>query len=293
MRNMNHLFNFYHGKSMVSKEIVDSLPKDIHTFYEPMLGSGAVSLLVMSKIDPVRIIMSDINPHIVWAAKAMKEHAQNLISHVLRLDEMTKGYDPLQKNTFLHSLQSKYLYKPNDEAEAAAWFLLMIHNTKRSVWNINSSGRLAKQTKSNVYSTQAIISKINNINIVLNSTNSELEFHVRDVFDLKLDRGVKNHIYLDPPVPNLPERSRAKNIAWITNLFTYTGKWINDGAGVTITYPELDIGTDPAIALLELGYTKKDLPLDSLERSKDKFYIYRTEYTDVKGMGKEINGHRR
>jgi DNA adenine methylase len=119
------------GKQNLARFIVHRLPESIDTYYEPMIGGGAILLKIRGSFK--RAIISDTNPEVVNAWRVVKKDVEKLI-RALRRPKFQ--YD---KETFLKiRAQNPNKLSP---VQRAARFIYLNKTCFNGLYRVNSQGQ--------------------------------------------------------------------------------------------------------------------------------------------------------
>ena len=120
------------GKGQLIEEIEKMLPSDgekvLTKYAEPMVGGGALLFNVLSRYQFDELYISDINPELINAYKAIKQDVEVLIE---RLGEMQMTFLPLDDNGrkyYYYNIRDRFnAVTLSDETsiEKAAYFIFL------------------------------------------------------------------------------------------------------------------------------------------------------------------------
>jgi DNA adenine methylase len=115
------------GKSRLLPRILPHVPDHFENYHEPFLGGGAVYLAVHERVSH-SAFLADLNPHLVAAWIAMRDH-QDLLRPLLDDYKLRDS-----KEFYLATRASP----PKDLVERAAWFLYLNGTSWNHLWRENS-----------------------------------------------------------------------------------------------------------------------------------------------------------
>jgi DNA adenine methylase len=112
--------------------ILDLLPKKIRTYYEPFFGGGAVFFALAREGRFERAVISDSNPELVEALRAIRDNVEAVIRAVKAL---CPGRITAAKYSRIRDA------KPRTAATRAARFLFLNHAGFNGLYRVNRSGK--------------------------------------------------------------------------------------------------------------------------------------------------------
>lgn len=115
------------GKSRLLPRILPHVPSTIRNYYEPFLGGGAVFLACAGRVTG-RSYLADLNPHLVAAWVAMRDHQEEL-------RPLLSWYKENDSKDFYYQVRAE---TPNGLLEQAARFLYLNGVSWNHLWRENS-----------------------------------------------------------------------------------------------------------------------------------------------------------
>jgi len=115
------------GKSRLLPRILPHVPSHFENYHEPFLGGGAVFFAVQARIAN-RAYLADLNPHLVAAWLAMRDHQETL-------RPLLDFYKEQDSKEFYLATRAK---PPEELVERAAWFLYLNGTSWNHLWRENS-----------------------------------------------------------------------------------------------------------------------------------------------------------
>lgn len=190
------------GKTQLLATIDGLLPASFQeqtavTYIEPFVGGGAVLFHLLQKYPNIsKAIINDINPHLIHAYQAIKNHSDELI---LCLSEIQTSYRALrevgaQKKFFLE-IKERFNEIPLSCIEDAAYMIFLNRTCFNGLYRENSKGdfnvSFGKYLNPTILDEDVIRmdSEILQKVEILNGDFSQTESHISDY----------TFIYLDPP----------------------------------------------------------------------------------------------
>ncbi|MGP6294296.1 DNA adenine methylase [Caldiplasma sukawensis] len=131
-----NLLKWAGGKTGLINQIMDSIPKDFLTYYEPFVGGGALfwNLKAMGKIRDA--VISDVNPSLINFLRIVKEKPYDL-------DEELDNFRNLNGNIAYLEVRRKFnreCKKIINDVENAAMFVYLNKTCFNGLWRTNSRG---------------------------------------------------------------------------------------------------------------------------------------------------------
>ncbi len=118
------------GKRSIANELITLLPKEFNTYYEPMVGGGAV----FYKMSPIinNAVLSDINPELIITYQVVKNDIDKLIK---KLKEHEKNHC---KDYYYKIREQHYFENPID---TAARFVYLNKTCYNGLYRTNKNGK--------------------------------------------------------------------------------------------------------------------------------------------------------
>jgi len=171
------------GKSKASQKLVSLFPQSIKEFREPMVGGGAVALVLKQALPHVKVWINDLNCDLVCFWKTLRDKPEELIKELKRIKSVCKDGRKL-----FEELSSQ---EGGDEFERAVRFFVLNR--------ISFSGT----TYSGGYSQQAFEKRFTESSIERLRKAGEIiqDFKIThgDYERLLFEEGEGVFIFLDPP----------------------------------------------------------------------------------------------
>jgi DNA adenine methylase len=115
------------GKSRLIAQYQPYLPRNIHTYYEPFLGGGALFF----HLHPQRAILSDINPELVNVYTCVRNSVEDII-------EKLKYHAAHHSHTYYYQVRSD---EPKRPTERAARLIYLNKTCFNGLYRINGQGQ--------------------------------------------------------------------------------------------------------------------------------------------------------
>jgi len=87
---VKNILRYPGGKSKVVEKIIAYIPTNIKEFREPMVGGGAVSLVVKQLYPNVKVKINDLNYDLICFWKTLRDNPNELINEVKKIKETYK-----------------------------------------------------------------------------------------------------------------------------------------------------------------------------------------------------------
>ena len=122
------------GKSKLAELIVstfiDDFNADKNKFYEPFVGSGAVSFYMSKYIIGKNLVINDVNPDLITTYKVIQSQLPLLIKELKKLTKKVSEEDYYKIRNL----------KTTDEVKIAARFIYLNKTSFNGLWRVNSMG---------------------------------------------------------------------------------------------------------------------------------------------------------
>ncbi len=178
------------GKTQLINQFKEYFPKDINSYIEPFLGSGAVFFYIAQKHNPSNVFLSDINQELTDTYKVIKDDVEKLITKL-----------KVHQENHLHKKKEYYLkireINPNSLTitDKAARFIYLNKTCFNGLYRVNSENKF--NVPMGNYKNPEIIQeeKLKCASKLLKNTTIKATS-----FENILDVAKKNDfIYFDPP----------------------------------------------------------------------------------------------
>ncbi len=200
------------GKSKLLPRILPHVPRNIHNYYEPFLGGGAVFLACADRVSG-RSYLADLNEHLVAAWVAMRDHPSELrplFDHYLSMDSKELYYQVrMASPSSLVEKAARFLY-----LNGVSWNHLWRENSKTGAMNVPWGNRRFKGIdEANMRAIKDVLSRAD---IVAADFRDVLEGPAEGDF-----------VYLDPPYlpiftrPGVEKEPTAKFNKYTAKTFEY------------------------------------------------------------------------
>jgi DNA adenine methylase len=142
------------GKTGVSEQILPYFPADIDIYVEPFVGSGAMFFSwykslesrangnIMSTVKfPSKIVLCDINSHLINCHKMIRDNCDDVLSIVMQLEKehnSRKNYLPMFKK--IRKTVTDEITDSN-KIELAAKFIYINKTCFNGIWRVNRDGK--------------------------------------------------------------------------------------------------------------------------------------------------------
>lgn len=186
--------------SQLDQHLPDELTEQEFTYIEPFVGGGAMLFHLLQRFPNIRkVVINDINTHLITAYRVIKDSSNELIE---RLVELEKQYYALEgeaaKKTFF--LQTRAIYNDNvlDDIDRAKYLIFLNKTCFNGLYRVNAKGefnvpfgRYKNPTICNSEVIKADSQLLNRIELVI--LNGDFEQTAECIGD-----GL-NFFYFDPP----------------------------------------------------------------------------------------------
>jgi DNA adenine methylase len=181
------------AKSKLLSQLIEYLPQNIDTYYEPFLGSGAMLFYILHTYNVKKAYVSDINAELINTFIMVKEKPHELI-------ELLKEYQNNHSKEYYYKIRDEV---PKDKLKLAARFIYLNKTCFNGLYRVNSKGLFNVPIGS--YKSPTILQedKIMKASKILKN----VEFSVGDYNNIisKVKKG--DFVYLDPPYYPLEDKT--------------------------------------------------------------------------------------
>ena len=192
------------SKRAQAPQILDNFPKEIDTYYEPFLGSGAVLFELLSRIKSGeikcnKIIVNDINSDLMNLWDFIYNKPNTLLDYYKKNYDIISSFDNMQQQMdFYYSERDKF--NENRNPEIFYWLTRTCYN---GLVRYNSSSKYNSPFHLNrIGMIPSKLEKIFDSWIELFSQDIDIEFKCIDYKKLLEDLKENDFIYFDPPYEN-------------------------------------------------------------------------------------------
>jgi DNA adenine methylase len=117
------------GKRSILNELAKRLPTAYTTYYEPLLGGGALFF----SLKPPKACLSDINFHLIITFQTVRDDVEKLI-------EQLKAHVANHNKTYFLKAR-EHLFTAKDPVEIAAWFIYLNKTCYNGLYRVNKAGK--------------------------------------------------------------------------------------------------------------------------------------------------------
>jgi DNA adenine methylase len=190
------------GKAALLPTILQNLPNElfegkISKYAEPFVGGGAVLFQIATMFNFDRILISDINQHLICAYKVIKTNVNELIAELEDLKDKYISLDTKSRETFYYKIRESFNQRKNCNVRQAAYFIFLNKTCFNGLYRENRSGQFnvpfGRHKNPSIFNPE----NLKNISRLLNST----EFFIKSVDFEKTKRFIDKNtfVYMDPP----------------------------------------------------------------------------------------------
>ena len=122
------------GKGQLLEQFKEIFPNEFNTYYEPMVGAGAVFF----ELNPKRAVINDVNEDLIKTYRVVRDKVQDLI-------EILKEFEKSHDEEFYYQKRGEFnLIKkennPDHDLDLAARFIYLNRTCFNGLYRVNSSG---------------------------------------------------------------------------------------------------------------------------------------------------------
>lgn len=225
---MSDLIKWSGSKDSQSKNIISFFPKNIDTYYEPLLGGGSIFLaLLESNININKFVLSDINTELIGIYELIKNNPDKIISaYNKHHKEFNSGDIQKRKDYFAEVRNNFNLNKKSED------FYFIMRTTTNGMPRYNRAGQFNNSCHFSRPGMKPddVAGLIKHYNNLFNS--KDINFICDDYATLSPNQN--DLVYCDPPYENTKGMyfggfDNIRFINWINNLkckwlLSYDGK---------------------------------------------------------------------
>ena len=212
------------GKRRLIPTIIEYMPKEFNTYYEPFLGGGAL----LFALEPKKAIVNDFNADLI--------NTYNVIANREKMNLMCKELDKHEKNhceKYFYDIRAldrnKETFNKLEDYFKASRFIYLNKSCFNGKYQVNKKNEFNssfnKQKKVNTYNKE----NIENIHNYL--CNNDVTILCEDFEKSLINAKENDFVYLDPPYDNIKQ---------VFNKYTANGFNKNEQVRVSIVFKELD-----------------------------------------------------
>ncbi len=193
------------GKRHLLSQLETLLPDNFDeledvTYVEPFVGGGAVLFHMLNNHPNIRrAIINDINPNLIECYRLVKEHPNELISELQKIQDLYNSADIEGKERIYYDYRSKYNNDELTTVKKAAIFIFLNHTCFNGLYRVNANGAFnvpfGKYMKPMICNAELILEDsrlLNSVDLVI--MNGDYRGVGR-----RLARRNTNFVYFDPP----------------------------------------------------------------------------------------------
>ncbi len=133
------------GKSQLLEAIREKYPSKIEKYCEPFVGGGAVLFDILSKFQPKKVLINDINKELINTYSQIKNNCEEMISQLLDLQNIYKTHSLEENKEFFYEKRNRYnelKVNGNDDEnlEKAVLFIFLNKTCFNGLYRVNSKG---------------------------------------------------------------------------------------------------------------------------------------------------------
>lgn len=186
------------GKARLVPRIVEKLPEKINTYYEPLVGAGAVFIHLAKSKRFEKAVISDVNGEMIIAWRVIRSDLNSLLDCL-----SNKDYFFYDKEQFLkiRAVDISTL----DDVEKTARFIYLNKTCFNGLYRVNKSGVF--NTPFGKYKNPLICDRKNlqELHLLLNEYEIEI---IKSDFESILDKPKPGDaVYIDPPYHPISDTS--------------------------------------------------------------------------------------
>lgn len=205
MRSGKPFLKWAGGKGQLLSQLEANLPAGLDercfTYIEPFVGGGAMLFFMLGRFPNIKkVIINDINPHLITAYRTIKEKPDELIK---RLGALERQYYALEdeeaRRTFFLGAREIFNEEDLDAVDRTKYMIFLNRTCFNGLYRVNSKGKFNVPFGRNLHPTicnaeaiKADSELLNRFDVIILNGDFEQTFNYVD------NRG-QNFFYLDPP----------------------------------------------------------------------------------------------
>lgn len=135
------------GKTQLLSTIDELLPSSLReqsdvTYIEPFVGGGAVLFYLLQKYPNIsKVVINDINLHLIHTYQAIKDHPHELISYLAQIQSSYRALESIEaQRIFFLEIRERFNAIPQSCIEDAAYMIFLNHTCFNGLYRENSKG---------------------------------------------------------------------------------------------------------------------------------------------------------
>src|SRR5574344_1383120 len=196
------------GKSQLLEEIREKYPSKIEKYCEPFVGGGAVLFDILSKFQPKKVLINDINKELINTYSQIKNNCESMISQLSVLQSIYKNHSLEENKGFFYEKRTRYneLKVNGNEAEnleKAVLFIFLNKTCFNGLYRVNSKGLFNVPFNNAKNPLLCDEENLRNCSELLKN----VQMQVGDYSNCKSFIDKKTFVYIDPPYRPLTQTS--------------------------------------------------------------------------------------
>ncbi|MCR5317172.1 MAG: DNA adenine methylase [Treponema sp.] len=188
------------GKSQLLEEIREKYPSKIERYCEPFVGGGAVLFDILSRFQPKKVLINDINRELINTYAQIKNNCEGMISQLSEIQHIYKTHTTEGKKDFYYEKRNRYNElklncNEQDNLEKAALFIFLNKTCFNGLYRVNSKGFF--NVPFNNAKNPLLCDKENLL--ACSELLQNVEIKAGDYKECKYFIDKKTFVYIDPP----------------------------------------------------------------------------------------------
>ena len=188
------------GKSQLLDEIREKYPQKIEKYCEPFVGGGAVLFDVLSKFQPKKVLINDINKELINTYKQIRDNCEDLILQLSEIQSRYKSQSLEDNKALFYEKRARYneLKVNGNEAEnleKAVLFIFLNKTCFNGLYRVNSKGLFNVPFNN---AKNPLLCDEENLR-ACSELLQHVEMKVGDYKECKSFIDKKTFVYIDPP----------------------------------------------------------------------------------------------
>lgn len=133
------------GKGQLLSQLDEHLPQHLNrhefTYVEPFVGGGAMLFHMLQKFPNIsRVIINDINPHLIATYRVIKDNPDELIKRLLQLEKNYNSLDEEEKKAYFLNVRNIFNKEQLDDIDRSKYFIFLNRTCFNGLYRVNSKG---------------------------------------------------------------------------------------------------------------------------------------------------------
>lgn len=133
------------GKGQLLTQLDEYLPQHLNqyefTYIEPFVGGGAMLFHMLQKFPNIsRVVINDINPHLITAYRVIKNKPNGLIERLSQLEKEYNNQNEVAQKEFYLRIRNIFNKEQLDDVDRTKYFIFLNRTCFNGLYRVNSKG---------------------------------------------------------------------------------------------------------------------------------------------------------